>query len=103
MDKAKNFGFKKYIYRNHAQLRMFERNITTDDAEEVIEYGEIIEKYPDDTPYPSWLIFKIVNHRPLHVVVAASKATDEGIIISLYEPSSGKFESDFKTRKRKKL
>lgn len=28
-------------------------------------------------PYPTCLIFKIVNHRPVHVVVAVNKAAGE--------------------------
>lgn len=102
MRPVKNFGLKKYTYRNHAQLRMFERNITTDEVEEVIEYGEKIEDYPNDKPYPSCLIFKIINNRPVHVVVASNKSVSEGIIITLYEPAIDKFESDYKTRKKKK-
>jgi hypothetical protein len=35
---------------------MFERNITPDSVIFVVENGEVIRKYDDDTPYPSRLI-----------------------------------------------
>ncbi len=100
MAKAKNFDFESFTYRDHAQVRMFERNITTKEVEEAIEFGEKIEDYPKDKPFPSCLMFKVVDKRPVHVVLGINGK--EGFIISLYEPSSDKFERDFKTRKKKK-
>jgi hypothetical protein len=35
---------------------MVERNITATDVREVLANGEVIETYPDDTPYPSQLV-----------------------------------------------
>lgn len=93
-----NFKFEKFTYSNHAQKRMFERNISAQDAEDVIMYGEVIEEYLNDKPYPSYLVFGTVKNRPIHVVVAANKI--EGIIISLYEPDIDRFGTDFKTRKK---
>jgi hypothetical protein len=37
---------------------------------EVILNGEIIEDYSQDKPFPSCLIFKIVNGKPYHIVVS---------------------------------
>lgn len=44
------------VFRIHAVKRMFQRNFTEKEVREVIESGEIIESYPDDTPYPSRLM-----------------------------------------------
>jgi hypothetical protein len=49
---------------------MFDREISVDDVEKIIAEGEIIESYPDDTPYPSRLILHNLAGRPLHVVLA---------------------------------
>ena len=67
---------------------------------ELLEQGEIIEDYLDDFPYPSKLIFRLVNNRPLHAVVAWSKENLTAIIVTLYEVDSEHFEPDFKTRKK---
>ena len=40
------------------------------DVRHVLQTGEVIEEYPDDTPFPSYLILGFVGDRPFHVVVA---------------------------------
>ena len=79
---------------------MFERGISKKDIIEVIEQGEIIEQYKDDYPYPSCLMFKMVNHRPIHVVVENDIGEKKKIIITVYIPDKTTFKSDFKTRKK---
>ena len=58
MATSKNFNFDFFTYRDHAQLRMFRRNITAEEVEKTVEHGEKIEDYPNDTPFPSCLMFK---------------------------------------------
>ena len=94
-------GKSKIIFKDHAVIRMFERGITKNEIVEVIESGETIEEYKDDYPYPSCLLFKIVNAKPIHIVVADNKIENQKIIITIYIPDSTNFESDFKTRKNK--
>ncbi len=60
----------EYIYRLHAIERMFQRDISEKQVEEVIENGEIIESYIDDKPYPSFLTLGNVDDIALHVVYA---------------------------------
>lgn len=79
---------------------MFERNISEEEIEYLLTYGEVIEHYPNDTPDPSYLLFGMVDKRPLHVVVGLCLEAERSTIITLYEPDMRKFESDFKTRKK---
>jgi len=44
------------IISHHARVRMFERNISTDDLLSALRVGEIIEVYSDDEPCPSLLV-----------------------------------------------
>lgn len=44
---------------------MTERGIAKNEIVEIIECGETIEEYKDDYPYPSNLMFKIVNRKPV--------------------------------------
>ena len=60
----------KLVFRVHALLRMFERQISINDVTAVIGRGETIEDYPDDIPYPSRLVLSWRGSRPVHVVVA---------------------------------
>ena len=80
---------------------MFERGISASDVKKVVNTGEVIEEYPEDTPYPSKLMLGWCESRPLHVVVAANKADKEMIVVTVYEPSVVFWEEDFKRRKQK--
>jgi hypothetical protein len=79
---------------------MFQRRISEDDVRHVLETGETIETYPDDTPYPSRLILGRWNARPLHVVAAENVEAAETIVITAYEPDPEEWEPGFKRRKR---
>jgi hypothetical protein len=89
----------KLTFRVHAIQRMFERQISPEDIRSVVESGETIQKYPDDTPYPSRLILGWKQQRPIHVVVADNEADDEKIIVTVYEPDLAQWTDDFKRRK----
>ncbi len=90
---------EKIVFRIHAIRRMFERDISPDDVNEVIARGVVLESYPDDTPYPSSLILGWVDSRPLHVVLAVCAGTGEKIVITVYEPSMTQWNADFTRRK----
>lgn len=88
----------KLIFRVHAIQKMFERGISRDDVRLVVENGEVIREYPDDTPFPSRLILGWREKRPIHVV-AANDDDDQTIIITAYEPDPAIWEPDFKKKK----
>jgi hypothetical protein len=87
----------KLIFRNHALKRMFERRIEIEDVKLVIETGKIIQDYPEDQPYPSYILLGWINNRPLHVVCAKNEL-NETIIITAYNPNPFIWNKDF-TRK----
>ena len=87
------------IFRIHATQRMFERDVSEIDIREVLENGERIENYPEDTPYPSRSVLGWVGTRPLHVVVADNFDENEWIVITVYEPNLNRWEADYKRRK----
>ena len=88
----------KIIFRTHAIKRMFQRRINEKNVRSVLETGEIIEVYPDDTPYPSRLILGLLGSRPLHVVAADNIADNETIVITVCEPEQDKWSPNFKRR-----
>jgi hypothetical protein len=88
----------KIIFRTHAIIRMFQRRINEKDVRSVLETGENIELYPDDTPYPSRLVMGWLESRPLHVVVADNIADNEKVVITVYEPEQDKWSKNFKRR-----
>ena len=78
---------------------MLKHGIRSHQVREVLESGERIEDYPDDTPLPSYLVLGIGASRVLHVVAADDQDHDETIVITAYEPDPNEWEADFKTRK----
>ncbi|MEW5995612.1 MAG: DUF4258 domain-containing protein [Candidatus Zixiibacteriota bacterium] len=90
----------RIIYRVHAVERMFQRNISTTEVSYVLENGEVIEDYPEDSPYPSKLILGWHGTRPLHIVAAYNAEENLTIVITVYEPDAAQWEPDFRRRKR---
>jgi len=89
---------EKVIIKDHAILRMLERDISEEEVLEVLHYGEVLENYDDDFPYPSCLMFKMLEQKPLHIVVAHNKNEEQKIIVTVYIPDSANFADDYKTR-----
>ncbi len=93
-------SMKSLVYRNHAVKRMFERGIGNEDVRHVLATGEVIENYPDDTPYPSRLIMGWRNSRPLHIVVAENSVEQSIIVITVYEPDPKLWDDDYRRRRK---
>jgi len=85
-----------FIISNHARIRMFQRNISTDDIRSIIAYGEIIENYPDDEPCPAALLLGFTMGRPCHVVIA--QCEDHARVITAYIPDKDKWV-DYRIRR----
>ncbi len=83
-------------FTKHALERLFSRNISPAECLEICHYGEIIEDYPDDLPFPSSLKLKTVAGRALHVVT--SKDGNTMHVITAYEPNSKLWSTDFRKR-----
>jgi len=87
------------LFRKHAIQRMFERRISEEAVRSTVVAGEVIQEYPDDTPYPSRLILGWDENRAIHVVAACDEQTQTDIIITVYEPDPSQWEPGFKRRK----
>jgi hypothetical protein len=66
----------------------------------VLENGEAIVEYPDDTPYASRLMLGWAGRRPLHVVAAYNAEDNETIVITVYEPDPAGWSPDFRRKAR---
>jgi len=88
----------KLIYRQHAIKRMYERGITEADVHHAFATGQIIERYPNDAPYPSALFLGYAGTKAVHIVYADANER-ERIIITVYEPDTSIWFEDLKTRR----
>jgi hypothetical protein len=90
---------KNVIYSGHAIRRMFERKISEKDIFEVIESGNLIAEYPNDVPYPSYLLLGFSQNTPLHVLIAKDQESDDCYVVTTYVPHRDIWNDDFKTRR----
>jgi Domain of unknown function (DUF4258) len=78
---------------------MFSRRISETDVATAIPQGTIIESYPDDTPFPSYLTLDFINDRPIHVVYSIDESTNTYYIITTYIPDPAIWQNNFSSRK----
>jgi hypothetical protein len=87
---------EEYELTLHAIKRRIERKISTDDIEQAVLTGEIIEEYPEDKPFPSCLIAGLTKkNEPIHVVCAIAPLVK---IVSVYVPEEKEWV-DYKRRR----
>jgi hypothetical protein len=86
-------------WQKHALTKMLERGISRNAVFNAIMHAEIIEYYPTDRPFPSCLIFSLVQGQALHVVAAYDKDTDTAFVITAYMPDQRHFMPDCRTRR----
>ena len=91
--------FQKLSFSSHALRRMFERRIGVEQVRSVIESGQVIANYSEDTPFPSCLILGYLEGRPLHVVAGFDEGSEACVVVTVYVPDRGLWDTDFKTRK----
>lgn len=90
----KNINFDKFrnavksgliTWRKHALVRMMQRKISQKEVFEVLSKGNLLNTYKKDRPYPSCLLFKKINQRPLAVVASYSDVDNMVYVITTYE------------------
>ena len=86
------------IFSSHALKRMFQRGISAQAVRAVLDNSQVVAEYADDKPYPSRLLYAMVDQQALHVLVATA---DVGVkvIITVYRPDPLLWSPDF-LRKR---
>ena len=92
---------KKIVFSGHAVRRMFERQISKTYIQDIIIGGEIIKEYPEDKPFPSYLVLGYVKERPLHIVIAMNSLTETCYVITVYDPDPVNWKRNFKSRRKK--
>ena len=90
---------REIIFSGHAVERMFERRIKPADIRAVIQSGEVIADYPDDFPFPSYLILGVTNSRTIHVVIAIDRQNQRCYVVTAYPPDPDLWSPDFRKRR----
>ena len=92
---------RRIVWQRHGLQRMLERDISRSDVKKILLDGIIIEEYPIDQPFPSFLLLGFIEkEKPLHVLAALDKKAGWCYIITAYRPDASHFKEDYKTRKK---
>jgi hypothetical protein len=88
----------RYKFTQHALKRSDQRGILIGEIESILQNGEIVEEYPEDTPYPSFLMLGYRGDTPLYVLGAQGKDMIHIITVHWLDPAKW---LDPKTRREK--
>ena len=77
---------------------MVEEELTPEAVAAPLTTGDVIEAYPDDTPYPNRLVLGWGAGRPVHMVVADGPDTIT-VVVTAYRPKPTRWDPMFRTRR----
>lgn len=90
----------QFFVSRHGKEKKEANNLTLEEILSSVTKGEIIENYPDDTPYPSCLIYgNNEKNEPIHSVWAYNKDTGYAVLITVYRPDPQKW-INWRTRRK---
>ncbi len=88
----------RFELSRHAVDQSILRHIGLQEMREAVANGEVIEEYPEDKYWPSYLIYgRTAGGRPLHVQ-CSHPSRPLVKIVTLYEPDAGRW-IDFRERR----
>jgi hypothetical protein len=77
---------------DHADEEAFNDKLTFDEIYFSIFFGKIIEKYPNNKPYPRYLIYgQTFSGEPVHSVWEYNKETQWAVLITVYRPDPSRW------------
>lgn len=79
--------FKTLLISKHARKRILERDISYKEIYTALKKGEVLKEYPDENPYPCYLIYNTWRRKPLHLVIAYDEMEKVCILVTVYRPA----------------
>ena len=83
----------------HVNIRLGQRSISRENILEAVNSFEIIEFYPEDKYYPSYLVYAKQNKEVFHVLFAADVENENVRVVTAYRPCQQDWSKDLKRRK----
>ncbi|MBI5605958.1 MAG: DUF4258 domain-containing protein [Deltaproteobacteria bacterium] len=93
---------RKIFWTYHVTMRLKERFINRNEILDSVSQFEIIEEYPDDKYFPSYLVYSWNKGNIFHVQFAIDMPGNNIRVITAYQPDSQEWNEDFKTRRPSK-
>jgi Domain of unknown function (DUF4258) len=90
----------RIFWTYHVNMRLGQRFIARETIIQAADTYEIVEAYPGDKYFPSYLLLGRKGDDAFHVLFGADVEDQNVRIITAYYPSSDEWEMDLKTRRR---
>ena len=93
---------RKVSWSRHAIAKLITENLSRQEVEKALTSCELVEDYPTGMrPLPDCLLLAWTAERqPVHSGVAIDEPNDRVFVITVYRPDSGRWEDDFRSRKK---
>lgn len=91
---------RKIRWTYHINMRLRDRFISRQIILDSVSSYEIIEEYPKDKYFPSYLIYAKCTGFVFHILFAVDVPGDNVRVITAYRPDPEEWEPDFKRRRR---
>lgn len=90
----------RIFWTYHVNMRLGQRLIARETIIHAAESYEIVEEYPADKYFPSYLLLGRRGEEAFHVLFGADIEGQNVRIVTAYYPSLEEWEADLKTRRR---
>lgn len=91
---------EKILWSLHAVKKLRVEGLRKAGVENSLKECTIIEDYPmESRPLPDCLALGFIGDEAVHSVVAIDRDFDRILIVTVYRPSTERWEDDWKTRK----
>lgn len=91
---------RRIFWTYHVNMRMKGRFIPRQIVLDSIQNYELIEEYPDDKYFPSYLVLSKYQDKIFHVLFAVDVEEKNVRIITAYYPSLEEWNEGYKTRRK---
>ena len=93
-------GQRRVYWTWHVNMRLGKRFISRDMILGTVDSYEIIESYPEDKYYPSYLLYACHGSEVFHVLFAADVSEENVRVVTAYRPRPEEWSEDLKRRKK---
>jgi len=91
---------RSIFWTYHVNMRLQRRSIARQAMLDAVDSYEIIEAYPEDKYFPSYLVLAKHHEEVFHLLFATDVEGDNIRIVTAYRPSPDEWESDDRTRRK---
>ncbi|MGE0682685.1 MAG: DUF4258 domain-containing protein [Candidatus Binatia bacterium] len=91
----------RILWTYHVNMRLGQRFIARETIVAAAESYEIVEAYPEDKYFPSYLLWGRLNEEAFHALFGADVEGQNVRVVTAYYPSPEEWEKDLRTRRPK--